>query len=139
MEQNETAQKEIYAMACVVINGEGKILLLKRSPDKKFFPGQWAAVGAVPLSKDENMEAIAKREIKDELGLEGKILKSGEAMSAIAGGYQWHIFPFLAQIESSNVTLNDEHTEYKWVSKEELKDYNLPHLMEETITKFLGE
>lgn len=137
MEQNETAQKEIYAMACVVINGEGKILLLKRSPDKKFFPGQWVTVGAAPLLKDENMELIAKREIKDELGLEGKILKSGEVMSVIADGYQWHIFPFLTQIESDTVTLNDEHTEYKWVTKDELKNYSLPPLMEETIANLI--
>lgn len=129
----------MYAMACVVVNKDGKILLLKKSPDKKLFPNQWAVVGAAPLVKDENMEAIAKREIRDELGQEGKILKRGQEMLISMGGTQWHVFPFLAQIESNDVTLNDEHTEYKWVIKDELKDYNLPPLMVETMSKLLGK
>lgn len=139
MEKNEMVENEMYAMACVVVNKNSKILLLKRSPEKKLFPNQWAVVGAAPLAKDEDMESIAKREVKDELGLEGKILKSGQEISTLMGKSQWHVFPFLAQIESNDITLNDEHTEYKWVTKEALKDYNLPPLMEETITKLLGE
>lgn len=139
MDQKEKEQSEMYAMACVVVNKDGKILLLKRSSDKKLFPNQWAVVGAAPLSKGENMEAIAKREIKDELGQEGEILKSGQETLASMGGTQWHVFPFLAQIKSNDVTLNDEHTEYKWVTKEELEDYNLHPLMEETISKLLDE
>lgn len=127
----------IYAIVCVVTNKEGKILILKRSPDKKYFPGKWAFVSAAPLEGSEDMEAIAKREIKDELGIEGEILKREKPVELEIEDKNWKIYPFLARVSTRNIILNEEHTEAKWVTLDELQNYNLIEGMQELAKELL--
>lgn len=111
-------------MACAVINKSGKLLLLKRSPTKKLFPNKWFVVGAAPLTKNDNMKSIALREIKDELGGEGHILAEGQEIEFVMEGREWVIVPFLASINTDTVTLNNEHTEFKWIETDELDTFD---------------
>jgi len=65
--------KEVkHGVICIVMNPKGQIILLKRSPDKKYFPKKWFFVSAGPLSAKDDKKSIALREIKDELGVEVK-------------------------------------------------------------------
>jgi dATP pyrophosphohydrolase len=118
------SNNKMYAMACVVINNQGKILLLKRSPDKKLAPNKWFVVGAAPLKKSDNMEFIALREIKDELGVKGKILAKMDPVSNDENGLEIVVAPFLAIIDNEEVRLNSEHTEYRWVGLNDLGKYD---------------
>lgn len=121
---------KIYTMACVILDEEKRILLLKRASDKKFFPNKWAVVAAAPLKKNTNMEEVALREIKDELGQEGTVIKRGKVINKKVAGVKWVITPFVASIKSKKIVLNKEHTEAKWVSLDELGKYDLvPGLM----------
>jgi len=134
MSEKDTPEQNIntvHGMICVVINKKGQILILKRTTDKKFFPNKWAPVGAAPLTGKENMREIAKRELVDELGVSGKILKEEKPFPSKTEGLSWMIYPFLAQIDTDDVTLNEEHTEAKWVNLEELGSYDtIPGLKE---------
>ena len=117
-------------MLCVVISPRlKKLLLLKRAPTKKVYPNLWAVVGAYPFFEKVDMKEIALREIKDELGLQGKVLNVGEEVSKITNlenkTIELRVTPVIASVDSENITLNDEHTEYKWVDIPELKDFNL--------------
>ncbi|TAK96235.1 NUDIX hydrolase [Patescibacteria group bacterium] len=115
--------EKIYAMACVIRNSEGKILMLKRVATKKYIPNQWAVVGAAPLSSEDNPEKIAHREMVDEIGFDGQIEKRGEeiVMCLEENGetLEWHVFPFLASVDKAEVVLNAEHSEYQWMSVSE--------------------
>ncbi len=133
----EQDSKIIHGMICAVINKKGQLLILKRAPDKKFFPGKWAPVGAAPLTGKENMREIAERELVDELGVTGKILKEEKPTLLNAEGLNWIIYPFLAQIDTDKVTLNEEHTEAKWVSLEELGNYDTIPQLKEMVETFL--
>src|SRR6185295_17080859 len=53
---------------CFVINGDD-VLLLKRAPHKRVFPGRYNGVGG-HLERDEDPHAGAIREIREETGLE---------------------------------------------------------------------
>jgi isopentenyldiphosphate isomerase len=133
--------EKIYAMACVVMNGEGNILVLKRVASKKYFPNQWAVVGAAPLVPENDPEKIAHRELIDEIGFDGKIEKQGNeiVMNIEERGetLEWHVFPFLASVDRSEIILNDEHSEYQWVTVEEaLKLETMPMFKE--IIKSVG-
>jgi dihydroneopterin triphosphate diphosphatase len=81
-------------------------------------------VGAAPLEKDDNMEKIALREIRDELGVEGNILAKMDSVMNEEKGQKIIVAPFLAMIENENVRLNNEHTEYRWVNLGDLKKYD---------------
>ena|SRR3989344_2946263 len=129
--------RKIYAMVCLILDEKRKVLLLKRDLSKKFFPGKWAPVAAAPLRKNTNMGEIALREIKDELGVEGKIIKRGGDIDIKTGGTNWVIAPFLASIKSKEIILNKEHTEARWVPLEELGKYDLVPGLEEAVRKVL--
>jgi len=115
--------KKVHGMACLVINFKRQLLILKRSPDKKLFPNKWAPVAAGPFFEKPEMLEIAKRELVDELGVNGKIIKEGEVIKEKTGGMDWLIYPFLAQIGTDVITLNEEHVDYKWIDLKELKNY----------------
>ncbi len=121
-----------YIMALIVVNENGDYLLLKRSADKYIGPGEWAVVGAFPLTQQDNMKEIAKRELFDEIG----IIKEMGGITAL-GNFQADypakdkvitamVNVLKVEISSkSKIVLNNEHTEYKWVSASHLQDFRL--------------
>jgi 8-oxo-dGTP diphosphatase len=117
-------QQISHGVECAVVNKNGDFLLLKRSPDKKLFPNKWFVVGAYPLSENDDFESIAHRELVDELGIDGNILKSGKIIKNSNHGMAVVVHSFLAEISDSNIKLNDEHTEFKWVKLEEIKNFD---------------
>lgn len=129
-------------MLCVVISNN-EVLLLKRSPSKKYFPNKWAMVGATPLNQDDDMRAIALREIHDELGVEGEIIKEGKEMIVTMKEdkklKEWHVFPFLARIDTESVILNEEHTQFVWVKPEEIDKYDVPKELKPIFQRILTQ
>ncbi len=128
-----------YAMACVVVDQQGKVLLLKRAPDKKLYPNKWFVVGAAPLSAEENFKEIALREIKDELGVEGKIVREGPKYNLETNDSNWTVVTFLAKISDNDIILNKEHTEYKWINPNEVRQYETVPNTVEIVNYFLGK
>ncbi len=51
-----------------VISSDGKILIQRRSENKKLMPGEWAATGGAAISGETSFVA-AKRELFEELGI----------------------------------------------------------------------
>lgn len=51
-----------------IISADGKILIQRRSDEKKLMPGEWAATGGAAISGESSFEA-AKRELFEELGI----------------------------------------------------------------------
>lgn len=126
-------------MACVVIDGHGQILLLKRSPEKRIFPNKWAVVSAGPLESKDDRRLIALREIKDELGIEGEVLKEGRETVIIDNHVEWHVKWFLAGVATHKIRLNHEHTEYKWVFIDGLTKYDTIEGTGQMILELLAE
>lgn len=51
-----------------VISSDGKVLIQKRSQNKKLMPGEWAATGGAAISGETSFQA-ANRELFEELGI----------------------------------------------------------------------
>lgn len=115
--------KNVYAIACAVINRKGKLLLLKRSPDKELFPNKWFVVGAYPMTEDEDFEKKTHTELIEETGLDAVIVNRGQFCRE-EGNIKIIINTFLAKRNSDKVKLNSEHTEYKWISLSEIKNFD---------------
>ena len=106
-----------------------KILVLKRSQQVRTMKGLWAGVSGII----ENNEAPIKRakiEIFEEVGIKEqniKLIKSGSEVFVESPQYknhQWVIFPFLFQTEISDIKLNWENSEFRWIHVNELKEFN---------------
>ena len=106
-----------------------KILILKRSQQVRTMKGLWAGVSGII----ENNEAPIKRakiEIFEEVGIKEqniKLIKSGSEVFVESPQYknhQWVISPFLFQTEISDIKLNWENSEFRWIHVNELKEFN---------------
>lgn len=117
----------------VVIDGEGNVLVLKRS-DKKpgSRQGKWDLLGgSMGLddlnNKDQLHEVAIAREAREEVGLEIEeitpiCVRSGKKITQSTGEILVYAVGFSCKVKGikPSVTLSEEHTEYKWVSPDEL-------------------
>ena len=128
-------------VTCFITN-EDKILILKRSDKVKSMKGLWAGVSGI-IEKDELPLARAKREIFEEVGLHEdqiKLLKSEKEMRIISPQYknhEWLVFPFLFGTENQTIKLNWENSDYKWISIDEIKNFETVPSLDKVLLNLL--
>jgi 8-oxo-dGTP pyrophosphatase MutT (NUDIX family) len=110
------------------IKNNDKILILKRSDKVRSMKGLWSGVSGI-IENDEIPTNRAKIEIFEEVGIkENKInlVKSVEKIKISSPQYEnheWEVFPFLFETNETEIKLNWENSEYKWINVNELKNY----------------
>ncbi|KAG9232618.1 hypothetical protein BJ875DRAFT_380267 [Amylocarpus encephaloides] len=105
--------------------------LFKRSQEVSTYPGKWAVCsGSIDVS-DVSPESAAKREIFEETTLSDKdlsLLRRGKPFSLIDEELKtkWTIHPFAWQLKENAkpIQFDWEHTEYKFIRPDELRDYD---------------
>ena len=124
------------------IKDNDRFLLLKRSDKVKTMRGLWAGVSGI-IEGDEEPLKRAKIEIFEELGItEDKIkfLKSSLEMKINSPQYEnheWEIFPFLFEVKKPIIKLNWENSEYRWITKNEIKNYETVPSIEKVLFSLL--
>jgi 8-oxo-dGTP diphosphatase len=106
-----------------VLNGDD-VLLMKRAAHKRVFPNRYNGVGG-HIERDEDPLTSAKREIKEETGLDVRDLNlcavynidAGEATGIL-------LLVFTATSDRREVTANAEGTLH-WVGREQLHELDL--------------
>ena len=94
-----------------------KYLLLKRSPDKKPYPGIWQIVTG-NIKKNEKAFETAIRELKEETGLSPVHLFTLPDITQFYAPQNDTInliTLFLAEVKSSKVIISPEHSEFVWL------------------------
>lgn len=109
----------------VIFNPENKVLLCKSHKwnNKYVIPGGHIELG-------EKMEEALKREILEETGLEIydiKLISLKESVYSDTFHEDKHFIfiDYQCKTDSSDVTLNDEAEEYKWVNLADIDNYKL--------------
>ena len=124
------------------IKDNDRFLLLKRSDKVKTMKGLWAGVSGI-IEGEEAPLKRAKIEIFEELGItEDKIkfLKSSLEMKINSPQYEnheWEIFPFLFEVKNPIIKLNWENSEYRWITKNEIKNYETVPSIEKVLFSLL--
>ena len=124
------------------IKDNDKFLLLKRSDTVKTMKGLWAGVSGI-IENDEEPLSRAKIEIFEELGIPKdriKFLKSASEMKVNSPQYEnheWEIFPFLFEVKNPIIKLNWENSEYKWITVDEIKNYETVPSIEKVLFSLL--
>lgn len=97
-----------------------KFLTLKRSPSDNSRPNCWDLCGGNVMWSELHNESLI-REVKEESGLEMVNLKPIQILTSFEEEKKvYYLFiGYIAQSVSDHVILSSEHTEYKWVTKEE--------------------
>ena len=112
-----------------IIKHQEKILLLKRSDRVKTMKNVWSGVSGIIENDDESPLSRAKIEIFEEVGLVEKkieLLKSNEQIKIDSQQYKnhtWNIFPFLFQVETPEIKLNWENSEFVWIDPNDIVNY----------------
>ncbi len=122
-----------------IIRKDGKYLIVKRSADKTAFTGRWYVPGG-GLEKEDYIntpkttpdawyfavENSLKREIKEETGLEvGKLNFLLDCVFIRPDAIPVVVLSYWGGYKSGDVKLNEENDDYKWVTFEEAKNYDL--------------
>jgi ADP-ribose pyrophosphatase YjhB (NUDIX family) len=104
---------------------DGKVLLVRRarSPGKGFYslPGGRVEHG-------ESLHEALKREVDEETGLRIDIVGLAgwrEVLPGNSGGGHYVIMSFAARWAAQEVTLNDEHDDFKWLVPGDFGDLRL--------------
>lgn len=124
------------------IQDEQKLLILRRSNKVKTMKGLWAGISGI-IEKNETPLTRAKIEIYEETGiLEDKIrlIKKAAKLRIHSPQYEnheWEIFPFLFEAKNPDIKLNWENSEYKWITIDELKNYNTVPSLEKVLQNLL--
>ena len=119
-----------------------KILILKRSQQVRTMKGLWSGVSGI-IENNETAIKRAKIEIFEEVGIKEQdieLIKSGNEISVESPQYknhQWVIFPFLFQTEISDIKLNWENSEFRWIHVNEVKEFNTVPSLEKILLTLL--
>ena len=138
----EIKDKELHRIAttAIIYNKDGKFLIIKRSLDKKAFPGKWTVPGGgleigdyintPPTHKNDQwyyaIETALRREVKEEVNLEiGKPQYLLDLVFIRPDGIPVLVLSYYCPLISGEVKLDKDSIDYKWVSAEEAAGYDL--------------
>lgn len=132
-------EKSHYIAVTGIIVKDGKYLITKRSEKEKAFPGFWTVPGGklrksdyISKPKDTGdawynvLEDVLEREVKEETGLNIKNIRY--LLSLVyerSDSIPTTVISLYADYDSGEIKLAEELIDYKWVSLEDLKNYQL--------------
>jgi 8-oxo-dGTP diphosphatase len=108
-------------VSVIVKNKENKQLIIRRHENSIFAPGQWEFVNG-SIDDGESAEQTAVRELQEETGIiiREEDLKEGPVHELTDSDGRWVVIPYFLQVKTQEVNLSPEHTDYNWVSEQEL-------------------
>lgn len=118
----------------VVVKCKGKVLLLKRSDKVLTYKGVWGVVAGY-LDEIRSVEEIALKEIYEEIGVSmdnvSKLVKG--ATYTFTDEKTWIVCPVLVELRKKpELKLDWENTEYRWIERDKISEFELVPNLEKT-------
>ncbi len=119
-----TPPPPVPVVCAVIIDAAGRILLAQR-PAHKHLPLKWEFPGG-KVEPGEEAEAAIRREIHEELGCELTITRALPRFVHAYPNVRIEMIPFVCQLTPSSPPPHaHEHVALAWVTREEMKTYDL--------------
>ncbi|MCD6171490.1 MAG: NUDIX domain-containing protein [Thermoplasmata archaeon] len=125
-----------------ILKNEGKILILKRSNKVGSFQGKWAGISGYVEKHDSSPLERAIIEIREETGLsenEIRFIKAAKPIEIRDGEVIWRVHAFLFEARKKEIKIDWEHSEYKWIELDEIKNYDVIPSLNDVIHALLEE
>lgn len=107
-------------VSVIIENKEGKILILKRSSNEKWYPEKWCVV-AEKIKEGETPDKCLERGLFEETQIKNyKEIEKKESYLFEDSNFKRIIYPYRCKIDNNNIKLNHEHSEYRWMTLDEL-------------------
>jgi len=105
-----------------IVSRDGRILIQRRSDNKKLMPGEWAATGGAAIS-GENSFTAASRELFEELGIKTDESSLKKAVRIKKRNSFLDVWLTFCNTPAEELTLQQsEVAEAKWVTASELNE-----------------
>lgn len=118
----------------IIKNKDNEILLVKRHPKSRTDPEMWELPGG-KVEKGEFFTDALVREIKEETDLDCEV---GDFAEAIQNDYSHkrtvQIMMYLENV-TGEVKISEEHTEWMWVSLEDMKNLKISTSLKKVLKK----
>lgn len=126
-----TRPRIVLVNRCLIRNAENQLLIIKRIDDDRWMGGKWELPGG-KLDINDDINIAIEREVLEETNLYVKItsILSYVNLSEIKTG-KYKGLPYIEIVRkaevigNSKIKLSEEHSEYIWVSDEDVFDYDL--------------
>ncbi|NKB71979.1 MAG: NUDIX domain-containing protein [Candidatus Latescibacteria bacterium] len=116
--------------ACAVLWQGGQILLGRRSPRRKFYPGVWDLIGG-HCEGEETPQQTLVRELGEELGVTPIQFRQvdilDEPNTAAHGAYQYYVYLVTQWRGEPCNRQPQEHAEIKWFAVQDALALELAH------------
>ena len=128
----------------VVQRKDGKILVVKRSPKLRLYPGQWNGIGGF-LDDHKSVEQKVKEELREELGIAASAIRSfrhGAIFDADDTRYRktFVVHPVLVELRRPiSVRLDWEASAYRWVAVDEVRTLDLVPSFPQVLDRLFGK
>jgi mutator protein MutT len=114
-----------FSVKAVVVDNEGRCLVIRRSPESNNNAGLWDLPGG-KCDPGETMEVALRREVHEETGLNVRFER-------VVGSTQYEMSDRIVaymilegEAFDGDVQLSSEHDDYQWVSRSELPTLRFP-------------
>lgn len=115
-----------WVAVTVLVFRAGQMLSMRRASTQQAGPGLWEGVSG-RVRAGEDPIAAARREVVEETSLRVRIQPQPiTAYAALRRGEPMTVIVFSAIHESGEVTLSDEHDDYRWCDVSELSGLGVP-------------
>lgn len=110
----------------ILVFSQGKVLLVKRPMTKKVNPGKYCGIGG-KVEPEESFFDAAKRELKEEAGLEIENLKPYGVTQSVdhESGAEWVHVNFMGVIPQMITFSVSEEGEFQWVDPSTLVELDM--------------
>jgi 8-oxo-dGTP diphosphatase len=125
----------LFQKVIIAHPSDNKILALKRQLTDDIRPGDWDLPGG-NVDFGENIIDSITREVKEETGLNITHLKLIHADTIYRDAIGIIALSYKGKTNDTHIKISDEHSEYKWMTKEEFYIQVSSPFLKETIKKY---
>ena len=136
--REDFAHKIEVHVAGIVLNYD-KVLVAKRAENRTFFPGLWECGGG-QVKPGENFEEAVKRQLKEELNVDVKVISVFKTYEIDALQLEQKKIPglvFVCNFLEGEPKITKEHSEWRFLREDELDSVEfIPGLKERILKAF---